>query len=136
MGKRSCFVLMGLLCASVVWAEIPGTHPAMLKKCEARVDEAMDAYNSRSWKDFFKDFASASAALRTEQSFQSVYVDTAQKEFGNYESRTLDDSRCTFNKSVGLLIYKSKFSKKWASLSANFLNEGGDWKLQQVRIDP
>lgn len=135
MGKTSLF-LVCLLTPWVVWADIPGTDSATLKKCEVRVDQAMEAYNSKSWKDFFKDFAKASAALCTEQSFTTVYVNTAQRDFGNYESRTREDARCTFSKSVGLLIYKAKFSKKWASLSVNFLQEGGEWKIQQVRIDP
>jgi hypothetical protein len=55
MRKKSCFVLIYLHCASVVWADEPGTHPAMLKKCEAR----------------------ASASLRNEQSFQSVSIGPA-----------------------------------------------------------
>lgn len=127
-------IALTLLAAPDVWAELPDA--AQLKKCEARVDQAMEAYNSKSWKDFFKDFTRASAALGSEQSFTSVYLDGSQKEFGSYESRSLDESRSTFKKTVGLLIYKAKFSKKWATLSVNFLSEGGDWKIQQLRIDP
>jgi hypothetical protein len=125
---------LSLLCAPAVWAELPDA--VQLKKCESRVDQAMEAYNSKSWKDFFKDFTKASAALGTESSFTSVYVDGSQKEFGNYESRSLDESRSTFRKTVGLLVYKTKFSKKWGTLNVNFLQEGGDWKIQQLRIDP
>lgn len=115
-------------------AELP--DPAQLKKCETRVDQALEAYNSKAWKDFFKDFTKASAALGSESSFTSVYLDGSQTEFGSYESRSLDESRSTFKKTVGLLIYKAKFSKKPATLSVNFLQEGGDWKIQQLRIDP
>lgn len=129
-------ILMGLslLCAPGVWAELPDA--VQLKKCETRVDQALEAYNAKNWKDFFKDFTKASAALGTEQSFTGVYVDGAQKEFGGYESRSLDDSRSVFRKTVGLLVYKAKFSKKWGTLNVNFLQEGGDWKIQQLRIDP
>ncbi len=131
---RSLLIGLGLLVTPSVWAELPA--PAQLKKCEASVDQAMDAYNSKSWKDFFKDFSKASAALGSEQTFTNVYLDGSQKEFGTYESRSLDEPRSVFKKSVGLLIYKAKFSKKWATLSVNFLQEGGDWKIQQLRIDP
>lgn len=131
---RKLLLVLGLLLTSVAWAELPDL--AQLKKCEARIDQAMEAYNSKSWKDFFKDFSKASAALGSEQSFTSIYVDGSQKDFGSYESRSLEESRSTFKKSVGLLIYKAKFSKKWGTLSVNFLLEGNEWKIQQIRIDP
>ena len=131
---KKMLIVLSLLVSPALWAEMP--DPAQLKKCEARVDQALDAYNSKDWKDFFKDFSSASAAKGNEQSFTSVYVDGSHRDFGSYESRNLDESRSTFKKSVGLLIYKAKFSKKWATLSVNFLQEGGDWKIQQLRIDP
>jgi len=134
MPVRKLLFALSLLIAPGAWADLP--DPAQLKKCEARVDQALDAYNSKSWKDFFKDFSKASAALGSESSFTSVYVDGSHKEFGSYESRSLDDSRSTFHKKVGLLVYKAKFSKKWGTLSVNFLQEGGDWKIQQLRIDP
>ena len=135
MGKK-CLFLVCLLAPWAVWADIAGTDPAMLKKCEGQVDQAMDAYNSKSWKDFFKDFAKASAALCPEQSFTTVYVNTAQRDFGNYESRALDEGRSTFHKSVGLPTCKGKCFKKCASLNVNFLQEGRDWEIQQIRIDP
>ncbi|MBX3167144.1 MAG: hypothetical protein KF760_07020 [Candidatus Eremiobacteraeota bacterium] len=131
---RKLLMALSLLVAPTAWADLP--DPAQLKKCEARVDQAMDAYNSKSWKDFFKDFTRGSAALGNEQSFTSIYLDGSQQEFGSYESRSLDESRSSFKKTVGLLIYKARFSKKWGTLSVNFLHEEGDWKIQQLRIDP
>ncbi len=111
MPVRKLLIALSVLVASGAWAELP--DPAQLKKCEARVDQALDAHGSK-----------ASATLGSESSFAS------------YESRSLDDSRSTFQKKVGLLVYKAGFSKKWGPLSVNFLQEGGDWKIQQLRIDP
>lgn len=131
---RMMALALGLLIMPAVWAELPA--PAQLKKLEVLVDQAMDAYNSKSWKNFFKDFTKSSAALGNEKSFTDVYVDKAQGEFGSYESRTVDESRSVFKKTLGLLVYKAKFSKKWGTLNVNFLQEGGEWKIQQLRVDP
>lgn len=130
---RKLLLVLGLL-ITPVWAELP--DPALLKRCEARVDQAMEGYNSKSWKDFFKEFSKAGAAMGNEQSFNDVYVNKAMAEFGPYESRSIDDSRSIFKKTLGLLVYKAKFGKKWGTLNVNFLQEGGDWKIQQLRIDP
>ena len=131
---RTVMLAFCLLIVTLAWADLP--DPAQLKKCEARVDQAMEAYNSKSWKDFFKDFTRAGAALGNEQSFNDVYVNKAMGEFGTYESRTVDESRSVFKKTLGLLVYKAKFSKKWGTLNVNFAQEGGEWKIQQLRIDP
>lgn len=131
---RTMMLALCLLIVPPVWAELPA--PAQLKKCETLVDQALDAYNAKSWKDFFKGFTQSAAALGSEQAFNEVYVQKTMGEFGGYESRTLDDSRSVFKKTLGLLVYKAKFSKKWATLNVNFLQEDGDWKIQQLRVDP
>ena len=135
--KQFLGALMGALFLSgVSFAEVPGADAAALKGLEAKVDNCMTAYNAKNWKNFFKDYAKMVAAICTEQTFKTLYVNTAHKDFGAYKSRSRDDSRSTFSDMNGLLVYKAVFAKKTGTLSVNFFKEDGEWKVQQVRIDP
>ncbi len=129
-------LLSALVVTQVASADVPGADAAALKALEAKVDNCMSAYNAKNWKNFFKDYAKMVAAICTEQTFNSLYVNLAHKDFGAYKSRTRDDSRSSFSEANGLLVYKGAFAKKSGTLSVNFFKEVGDWKIQQVRIDP
>lgn len=137
---RKCFLAGALaFCglATTAWSlAVHGTDAALMADCEAKIDRAMQAYNAQDWQAFFKEYANMVSATSNEQTFQRLYVDRAHKNFGKYQSRTLMPARSTFATPVGLLVYQAKFSEKPATLTVNFFNEDGHWKLQQIRIDP
>lgn len=140
MNRRS--MLVGMLSATVAVASFAGgawaddAFDAEFKKQDARVNGLMDAYNAKNWKKFYVGWADQVKALQTEQVFTALYTNQAHSQFGAYKSRTLNREKSTFNDVVGLLVYDAQFAKKKGTLSVNFFKENGEYKFQQVRIDP
>lgn len=125
-----------LACLTVVpsWA-VPGLSDADVKALTAKVNAAMQGYNKKNSKTFYKDWAKQVAAIQTDQAFQSLYINIYQNQYGTYQSATLDPAKSTFSDQNGLLAYNAKFSKKPAKLMVNFFKEG-DWKIQQIQLAP
>lgn len=133
----STLTAAGLLALAPAFGEVQGADKETIKACDAKVEAAMQAYNAKSWKAFFKDYAKQVEAICTEQTFKTLYLDIGgHKVYGAYQSKELDESKSTFGPMNGLLVYKGKFAKKPGTINVNFFKEGNDWKLQQLRIDP
>jgi hypothetical protein len=123
-------------CVHLAGAEVPGAPADVVKTADAKVGRAMQGYNAKNSKAFYKDWAQQMKAIQTDQAFNSLYVNMYHKDYGTYQSGTIDESRSTFADMNGLLVYKAKFSKKPGTLSVNFFKEGGDYKIQQIQVGP
>lgn len=106
------------------------------KALDPKVEELLKAYNAKSWKKFYVGWADQMKALQTEQVFNALYINQAHPKFGAYKSRTVIEGQSVFNDVTGLLVYDAVFAKGKALLSVNFFKENGQYKFQQVRIDP
>lgn len=129
-------LIAGMACMQLAWSEIPGAGADVVKTADAKVARAMQGYNAKNPKAFYKEWAKQMEAIQTSQAFNSLYVNMYHKDFGTYKSGTIDESRSTFGDMNGLLVYKARFSKKPGTLSVNFFKEGGDYKIQQIQVGP
>ncbi|MBT9584550.1 hypothetical protein IV102_14495 [bacterium] len=58
------------------------------------------------------------------------------KQYGTLKSRKINESKSTFSDRVGLIVYDAQFSQKKGTLAVNFFKEGGQYKIQQVQVQP
>ena len=103
---------------------------------EAKVDNVLKGYNDDDHKVFFADYAKSMAALATEQTFKTMYVNMAKKDFGKYVSKKLIPAQTVNTGDFPLLVYEGEFEKnKKVKISVNFTKEDGNFKIMQVRFD-
>jgi hypothetical protein len=138
MTRRNLIAAMFCLSATGLgWSQaVPGASEAEVKAMTAKVNSAMQGYNSKNHKAFYKDWAKQMAAIQTEQAFNSLYVNMYHKDYGAYKSGTVDPARSSFSGMNGLLVYKATFAKKAGSLSVNWFKEGSEWRIQQIQLGP
>jgi hypothetical protein len=111
-------------------------HPnaSYLKITEPMVDNAMQGYNKEDHQAFYKDYTKSMASVATESTFKMMVMNMWKKETGNYKSRKLIDSRCSFNDSAPLLVYEADFENAKKILSVNFLKEEDELKIVQIVV--
>ncbi|GAB4271846.1 MAG: hypothetical protein Kow0029_09850 [Candidatus Rifleibacteriota bacterium] len=110
-----------------------------LKTLEAKVDKLMAAYNEGVPKAFYADFAKSISAFCTPQNFKMIFVDHYMKNFGAYKSRKIIETQTVVNPDSpnGLLVYIAQFEKNASvKLAINLFKEDGEWRFQQVTIQP
>ena len=130
----------GLALACLPWlagADVPGIDKAGLAALDAQVGKVMEGYNSGSWKAFYgSGWAEQTKAIQTEQTFTTLYKNMYLKQYGTLKSRKINESKSTFSDMVGLIVYDAQFSNKKGTLAVNFFKEGGQYKIQQVQVQP
>lgn len=139
---RGMRYLLKLLCSvallSVVsFADVPGLDKNTLAVLDAQIDKVMAGYNGNNWKAFYASgWADQTKALQTEQTFNTLYTNMYLKQFGTLKSKKLNEGESSFSPQVGLLVYNAEFSKKKGRLCVNFFKEGGQYKIQQLQVQP
>jgi hypothetical protein len=106
------------------------------KKLEETVDRLLKAYNEGDAKTFNAEYAKPMAAVATDATFKLLYQDTAMKNLGKYVSKTPLDKETVVAGDIALLVFEAKFEKAdKVKVSVNFMKDGEDLKVQQVRMD-
>ncbi len=136
LGHACVAALAGLTLTNSARAEVFGIEQPQLSALDKVVGTTMEAYNKKNWKGFYAAWADMMKGIQTEQAFNSLYVNMYHRDYGTLKSRTIDESRSTFSEVNGLIVYKAVFSKKSGSLAVNFFKENGQYKIQQVQINP
>lgn len=109
---------------------------SQLGTLEPILDKALAAYNKGDPKAFWADFSKQMSSITTKETFDALYVQGAKKEFGNFVSKVIKKDECSFNADTPLLIYVGEFEKnKKVKISVNFIKDGNDLKLMQIRFD-
>ncbi len=114
--------------------EVVKIDKELVAQIDPIIDAAMQAYNSGDAEAFSKDYMDG-----LNQAIQQAFSNLYDKEaYGDYVSRELWEEPTVVSNDapVALVVYKAKFTgKQEVILSANLINQGGSWKIQQIQFD-
>jgi hypothetical protein len=136
-------IILGLALLAVCSVLFAGMLPSdeVLQNLEDKVDSLMAAYNEQDAKAFYTDWAKSMAAITSPEMFRMIFTDKHMKKHGKYISRELIADECSVADGAeymnGLLVYEAVFeNNERIKLSINLIKEEGEWKFQQVDMNP
>lgn len=108
---------------------------AQLRELAPVLDRALAAYNADDAKAFLAEMASSAPGIRQPGVYQRLFEEFYKVEFGSFVSKVIDPKESNPDRDWAVLVYRAKFTKQEAKLSANFARENGAVKLMQLRIE-
>jgi hypothetical protein len=105
------------------------------KKLDAKIDQALDAYNAGDAKKFWADYAKSVQSIATPQAFKALYVDGFMKSHGKVKvkERKFLEKESILTGDDLLLQYEAEFDKvKKGKIAVNMVKEDGDYKFVQI----
>jgi len=100
------------------------------------VDAALGAYNSRDWAAFTALFATDSHPKMNEHTVKALYEGLYMKDLGKFVAKRLVPAETAVHPACPQMVYVAAFEKRNPlKLSANFVQENGEFKLVQLRFE-